>query len=321
MRSRRSRRAPRRRSPIRIDEYRKALEAVALRIEAEADDAGWGMPPSIILIEGDLVGRADVNVDLEPILDRCAIEALVALDVPPRCTAVGLVAEAVAHDAAPSAPDPCAAGTSHSVQNARTVVLVDRDGAAVSVLRRRGEAAEVMAPWPESSSGGRVHDLCRIALGLTTAPPPLPTIDLWAIVWLDRLVSAGGADPEALAHWPDAATLHPAVEALATDTHAPDTDIAASELHRLGRLLGALHTWHDLRRDCAAGALEVTGLKPSWAAQLDDGSFARWVLGGFPSATELVELLRGVAPAAVVREVVETLAVWNVWLDIRGVEL
>ena len=123
-----------------------------------------------------------------------------------------------------------------------------------SIVDRRGREAVTTA-----LDDGRViddpgvsvlGDVLRRCLGAPTAPPP-PLRDLLDVLWVEALL----ADVDEVRRWDDALALRP-----------------------------PLTTWTHLRhvaRD-APGFGEV-------AAWMDDGMFARWLLGGHPTLTLLLE--------------------------------
>ncbi len=170
-----------------------------------------------------------------------------------------------------------------------TTFLVSRTGEEVSLLRS-GEAVSVV-PGP---AAGTIPDACRRVLGLPTPPAPPTTAVLWTTVWLDRLMQAWG-DPlprrGATSSWPALARLHPAV-AQRGDASADDvTDGAA--LVPLARAHAATWSWRRLRAEPHALGSPVGELPVHVAAWMDDGSYARWVLGAYPSITTLAIELRG----------------------------
>jgi hypothetical protein len=109
-------------------------------------------------------------------------------------------------------------------------------------------------------------------------------------VWLDRAIaalsSAGETGPPPT--WADVAAHHPAVAVLQTDAEEWG-DSAADNLVRLGTVLADVHSWPVLRTACAAGEWPVEEIAPEVAAWLDDGSFSRWVLGGYPPLAQLAD--------------------------------
>jgi hypothetical protein len=133
---------------------------------------------------------------------------------------------------------------------------------------------------------GRVDDALRRCLGLDTAPPEGSTARLWVLLWLDAVVSMAGSTRgrRRLRCWQAVAELHPAVPALVADLTEP---VPPARLVELGDALTRLRDWTEVRRMVASGSLVLPEVDAVAAAWLDDGSFSRWALGGFPSAHEL----------------------------------
>jgi hypothetical protein len=71
--------------------------------------------------------------------------------------------------------------------------------------------------------------------------------------------------------------------------------------------------WGELRLRAAAGrrdpGIEVPGDLAAW---MDDGMFARWVLGGLPPFPTLLQRCSRVLSLEVYRRVRRTLRTWNV---------
>jgi len=167
----------------------------------------------------------------------------------------------------------------------RLTHVVDRQGGSASVMRHAGEEPALGGPEGQ----GRLVDVCRRALGLTTAPPPEESTGLWALLWLDGLL-ARAARGEKLAGLVAAARAHPAIEMVA-EREPELVEEAAHRLVRLGLLFGQARNWSHLRRAAAAGTWTVEDLDADGAAWMDDGMFARWVTADFPLLDEyLVEL-------------------------------
>jgi hypothetical protein len=198
------------------------------------------------------------------------LDVLLGLDAPRRWAALGVACTGRAHTAS-ARPEPVA-----------VTILLDRRGAAAGVLRRAGTASD-MPDRPE----GVVADACRRALGLPTAPPPGSTRELWALLWLDRVVdaAAGGRPGTRPTTWPALARLHPAA--------GPHGDPTGAALHpvALAAAAGTLAVawpWHRLRAD--PGAVPLPGARPApgLPAWMDDGMWARWLLSHLPAVDDLL---------------------------------
>jgi hypothetical protein len=149
---------------------------------------------------------------------------------------------------------------------------------------------------------GVVADACRRALGLPTAPPPGSTRELWALLWLDRVVdaAAGGGPGARPTTWPALARLHPAA--------GPHGDPTAAALHPVALAaaagtLAAAWPWHRLRAD--PGAIPLPGARPApgLEAWMDDGMWARWLLSHLPAAGDLLSAVRALLPPALAETV------------------
>ena len=164
-----------------------------------------------------------------------------------------------------------------------TTFLVDRDGAEAAVLR----AGAVVTPLTGPAQG-TVADLCRRVLGVATPAAPASTDHLWATLWLDAVLTewarpehrrAVSADLGALT------ALHPATDGEPIADLAAFTAVTSAHARRW--------TWSALRHSPEPLALPDGPLPPDVAAWMDDGFFARWTLGAYPSLTTLATDLRG----------------------------
>ncbi len=140
---------------------------------------------------------------------------------------------------------------------AEVVVLVPRTGEVVGHVRHAGQVIT------EPPLYGLTVDCLQRALGLPTAPPQVPAVQLVATALLEAVVSAGDSGP-----------------ALALLQ-------AGTDWSQLG--------WDRLRQLVADRRWCDPTLAPEDAAWFDEGGFSRWVLTGRPA---LPTLLRGVAEVA-----------------------
>ena len=263
-----------------------ALPRLATALDEAAEAAGWGARPSLVRVTAWPSQPAHPGFDLgiRPLDgDDSVVEALSGFTAPPEWMAIGVVTEGNARHLVEAHAAP---------RRVRCVHLVDRTGSSASTLRLQGEPATLFGVDDEDGRG-RIDDVCRRALSLPTAPPGCTTTELWALVWLDRTIAelssagdAGDAGPPPT--WADVAAHHPAVAVLQTDAEEWG-DSAADNLVRLGTVLADVHSWPVLRAACAAGEWPVEEIAPEVAAWLDDGSFSRWVLGGYPPLAQLAD--------------------------------
>jgi hypothetical protein len=235
--------------------------------------------------------------DLAPI-DRCfrwhalggahPLDLLLGFVAPAHWRAVGVTCSGVSHrlDGTPSDPGPVIVTT-----------LVDRSGDVASVIRQSGEVTVMPDPLE-----GTVADACRRALGLPTAPPPPSTLGLWTLSWLDRLVDLAGRGPAGAGtqSWAAVARLHAAA------SPPGDEPYAALDPQRLVSAASALARawpWARLRAD--PSVLDLPGAPPTarLAGWMDDGMWARWLLGLLPAPDDLMAAVHALLPAAVAQGV------------------
>jgi hypothetical protein len=136
-------------------------------------------------------------------------------------------------------------------------------------------------------------------------------VELWALVWLDRILAdASGTTGADRPKWPAVAARHPAL-ALLHRENPTLIDAAVSHLVRLGSLLAEIHDWSALRLACAAGDWPVDDVPAEVADWLDDGSFSRWVLGGYAPVGELAATVRQALAPSTAKRVAAALQAWE----------
>lgn len=154
-----------------------------------------------------------------------------------------------------------------------TTYLVSRTGEEASLLRSGDSVTVLRGP-----ASGTIPDACRLVLGMPTPPAPPTTAPLWTVVWLDRVMQAWGepARRASLSSVTALGRLHPAL--------ADDED---GELVPIARAHTAAWPWSRLRAE--PDVLEPPcGVVPAdVAAWMDDGCYARWLLGAYPSLLTL----------------------------------
>ncbi|MEY2453049.1 MAG: hypothetical protein QOD92_2623 [Acidimicrobiaceae bacterium] len=286
-----------------------ALPRLATALDEAAEQEGWGQPPLLVRITEWSAAKAPsegFDLGVRPIDDGSSVvEALAGFTAPAEWSAIGVVTEGNAR---------------HLVQRderrrVRCVHLVDRTGASGGTLRLQGEDATILSGGDEHKPSGRIDDACRRALGLPTAPPAHTSTELWAIVWLERLLEHRGCAPSSMRFpWREAAGLHPAI-ALVVAEDPTSAGEAAQQLGRLGEVLAQVHSWPVLRMACAAGDWPVDGVPAAVAAWLDDGAFSRWVLGELPRLDQLAAAACEVVPPSVARRVRAVLSTWELPID------
>lgn len=275
------------------------LTALAHQLDAVAEEAGWGAPPLLIGLTDEGVDQGDPPVPWPGAAGTDPtdlVASLVGFDAPEDWSAMAVVVQGRSWVLDDQGTDPRPVRLTH---------VVDRSGAVATVLRHAGDPPTVRADDGE----GRLVDVCRRALGRPTAPPPPDSTALWALLWLDGIVAriARGERIRGLVH---AARAHPAIEIVAE--HEPGLlDEAIGRLVRLGRLMGVQRPWSKLRQAAAAGTWAVDDLSPTGAAWMDDGMFARWLLGGFPSFDDYLAELGELVPESVGEGIREVLDQWE----------
>ncbi len=247
------------------------LERLSAAADALADIvAATPGPPELV----GLVDLAGLGVEPDP-SDRpdtltftCLdgpdpIGRLLGLDAVPEWWAVGVAANSTARSM-DGGPDRWPVTFVH---------LVARDGTTVNLLDDGRGTRHVEGP-DDAVHTGRVPDLCRRMLGLPTAPPAHGLVPMLVDLWLRELLGAAAERP-GLA-WAEAAALHPAARSVGLPAVAP----SPAELVRAAEDLTVDADWGTWRRICIRrGADPSCGLDAASLRWLDDGSFARLVLG------------------------------------------
>ena len=187
-----------------------------------------------------------------------------------------------------------------------------------SILRIEGRDEPIVRSATEAAEPtwyGHIDDACRRALGLATPPPETSTLELWARIWLHRIVSAcADPSPGGPPHtWAALARLHPVFTVFpeGTDRLAGDARFDIGELVKYGRALDRILPWYELRAGCADDNLqdrELLWVSPDLARWMDVGMFSRWVVSLYPDLDDLgatVNDLLAPALSALVQETVE----------------
>ena len=162
----------------------------------------------------------------------------------------------------------------------RSPSCVDRDGNEASVLRMGEAISEPAAPR------GRHDPRCRPtrARRRHQRAHPRPRLPLWTAMWLDRV----------LERWCQPAAPPRSHVELGADRRAPPRrprtrapDVVAfadpASLVSVARSHAAATSWDELRRSPLPLALPGGPLERDVALWMDDGFFARWTIGAFPS--------------------------------------
>ena len=267
--------------------------------------AGHRLPPGHDRLPGD--------VGWMPLGDAHPLEAVLGMVVPPEWHALGLVCcgQALAEPTDPAGDLPV-----------RVTTLLTRGGKATTVLREPGGARHIT-----EVPGGALGDALRRALELPTAPPPASSAGLWVAWWLDRIVEAAMASPPS-ARWPVPGRLpgSPAGWAAVAGRHPacpfapPGRGPRPATLAAATRDLARRWPWCRLRTDPRMRVTFVVGgadgdvatlpdLPPQDIADwMDDGMYARWLLGSFPAVADLLDACDQLLPDALADRVRTTVA-------------
>ena len=280
--------APRLPEPDRLDRLVTLLDA-AFR------DEGWHQPHRLVSLEPDADDPDGLAFGFRVLPDGAhPLDHLLGFVAPPSWSALGLVCYGWA-----SPPDAGGRPSKHPERRrVRVVTLLDRSG------DERATATLDDGRVVDEPGVGTVADALRRCLGVATSPPPVSTAELFAALWLGRVAAA----PSRVT-WLEAVRLHPAMEALAVGGHRPQPE----ELVAAGRALHRSLPWGELRLRAAAGRRDPGVEVPAdLAAWMDDGMFARWVLGGLPPFPVLLDRCRPRLAPEVLRRLRRALRGWNV---------
>jgi hypothetical protein len=275
------------------------LGALALQLDAVAEEAGWGTPPLLIGLTDEGIDRVTPPAPLPGSSGTDPgdlVASLVGFDAPADWHAMAVVVQGRAWALDDTSADPRPVRLTH---------VVDRQGDVASIIRHAGDPPVVQREPGE----GRLADVCHRALGLSTPDPPPDSTALWALQWLDGIVTRV-ARGERMRGLVAAALAHPAIELVAQ--HDPRLlDEAVARLVRLGELMGRQRPWSRLRAAAADGTWAVEDLSADGAAWMDDGMFARWVLAEFPTCDDYLAELRTLIPESTVDGIAEVLDQWG----------
>ena len=278
------------------------LDRLVTVLDAACADEGWHQPHRLVSVEdADEEGFNFGFRVLEP--GEHPLDHLLGFVAPPSWSALGLVCYGWA---SPPSEDGTGRPSEHpDRRRVRVVTLLDRSG------DERATATLDDGTVVDEPGAGTVSDALRRALGLATLPPPVGSGELFAAMWLTSIASAGRR-----LSWSEAVMLHPAMQVLRGGGHRPQ----AEELVSCGRSLARAMPWGELRLRAASGVRDGgVGVSADLAAWMDDGMFARWVLGGLPPFTPLLRRCTSILAPEVLRRLRRTLRAWDLDppLDIR----
>ncbi len=263
------------------------LAALAIDLPQPAE-----LPMAVGVVGGD--ARA-VELALHPLSGPDPVRDLFGFVAPLTWSAFGLVASGRTRALGGSTPHP----------GGDQAVLVGL------LISRRGEVASLTwAPHPLDTSGesavGRIPDACRRSLGLATEAPQAQVVELWATLWLERVLSDVLVEPGPRT-WPELAWSFPAFGVLSgSRSSSASLDAVVSAGHA-----AQVWSWGDLRRMHAAGTVASFGIDPADAAWMDDGMFSREALGGLPRLSDLVIELGDLLAPRVTSDIERALQAWG----------
>lgn len=264
-------------------EAQRVEQVAAALLEARGEDAARRGEPIWLELSGPAPDRREIEVD--------RAEGLLGWVAAPGAWAVAVVATGRLRPLDPAIELPASLLPARAGRLQMTCV-VDR-------LGRVGWRTDLSHPGPldRPPEEGRMLDVLRRSLGLTTPPPPRPWLYVEVVDWLGRIAGLGLRSTPL--RWPQVAALRPDLVA-----HLPAA-IGTSRAHP--RTTGGgpgtpdrvdchpftpLPTWEDIRRISASGAPQPGLPDPHLVAWMDEGMFARWVLAELPSPDELLASVR-----------------------------
>jgi hypothetical protein len=218
-------------------------------------------------------GHIDLSVRALPEVDP--IGSLFGFHAPDDWLAFGVVTGGTARhfDAADGEP-----------MHVRMSYLLDRHGFEASVARTDRSSPPLVDVCGEPITLGRIPDTCRRVLGIPTAPPDADPQLLWGLDWLDAILSS------------------------AVGRDLGSAPLAWSQIRKLHRGR-ASHSapWSILRRECAAGHLDIGELSARDADWMDDGMFSRQAIAAYPELIDLLIDLAELLPSETVHNIIDQL--------------
>ncbi len=285
------------------------LDRLVTLLDAASAEGGWHQPHRLVSFEPDPDPRpGDDEVDGIAFGFRMLgagqhpLDLLLGFVAPPSWSALGVIcfgwaAPAGSVDAARHTSTGDRPSRHPERRRVRVTTIVDRHGT------ERATAALDDGTVVDEPGTGTVTDALRRCLRLPTAPPPVASSELFAAQWLGSIALS-----ERALTWPEVALRHPALLLLAKGGHRPQPE----ELIGSGRSLHRAMSWEQLRVRAAGGLHdEGLGIAANVASWMDDGMFARWILGGLPPLPTLLHACAAHLSPDVLRRVRRSLRAWN----------
>lgn len=241
---------------------------------------GWPEPPLLLALPWGDPWRVDAqgfDIEVLPLGGLAEpLEALCRIPARPEVEAYAILADGWAVD------DHVDAGVDwdrlqvrgglaarESARRVRVLNAAARTGAAAVALSS-GSAVTAHGIDDAGAEGGPTGPLCdglRRLFGLPTPPCPVDVVEMWAVLWLERVLATAPVP----ATWAEVAALHPA-----SVTASAGAPLAPSVLERAGRGQADRLGWAQVREFAAQEGW--LGVSPAVAAWADAPMFARLVL-------------------------------------------
>jgi hypothetical protein len=295
----------------RLDSLASAIEAVLAR---DVDH-----PPTLVVAidDGDEVEVRLRALDHHPSLE---LEGLVA---PPSWWCLGVVSGGFARPY-DLGTEPVGA-TPRDRYRVHLAHLVARTGLSARVLRdqRTGEvvvqdttsyrdhAVGAADPIGREHAGGQLDDYLRCALGLPTPPPHRGTVELFAALWIHRVMNEAAMHRLLDASWPHIAGQHPVLDVPRAVGDDQLQQFALADLVRAGALMAEAHPWDRVRATCQLGIGPVSGPPADLAGWLDTGAFSRLVMAMFGPIEDLLVDLHELVRPEVHAQLIDTIGAWG----------
>ena len=236
-----------------------------------------GAPVWVRFIENPLTASGmTVEMSREPWL-------LIGWTAPPECAAVGMVATGHAR---PLSEGLESLSLGHAGAQIRMCCIVGRSGEVGWTLEGDGGRT-----WAEAPSEGKMLDALKRCLGLPTPPPEVPAAEIHAAAWLSSVLEHAIKSPKRLT-WSDVTGLHPLARLLKGDLPASYQGDRShtGDLDDLVRIAANAWSWREIHSQACDGNLDAL-IDRSLAAWMDEGMFARWLMGVVPGVDQLVGAL------------------------------
>ena len=277
------------------------LDRLVTLLDAACRDEGWHQPHRLVSVEDADDGGCTFSFRVLGAGEH-PLDHLLGFVAPESWSGLGLVCYGWA---SPPSEEGGRPSEHPDRRRVRVVTLLDRSG------DERATATLDDGTVVDEPGSGMVADALRRALGRATPAPPVGSGELFAAMWLTSIAAS-----DRRLSWNEAVMLHPAMQLLRQGGHRPQIE----ELVSCGRSLARAMPWGELRLRAASGVRDGgIGVSADLAAWMDDGMFARWVLGGLPPFTPLLRRCSAILAPEVLRRLRRTLRAWNLDppLDVR----